>query len=138
VFLFSEDTESEHLTAEYMAARFIEAIEMVGPENVAAVVTDNAGEMRASFDIIKQRFPHLIFLGCAAHLLDRCLKDLLQIDWIKELVDSSTKVVSFIKKHARIKFIFEDLATTNAPDVRKVKFLTKAAETRFAGVHKML
>ncbi|CAM9682103.1 unnamed protein product, partial [Heterosigma akashiwo] len=139
LFLFSEDTEGEHITADYMAAKFIRAIELVGPENVAALVTDNAGEMRASFQIIKERFPHLIFLGCAAHLLDRCLRDLLQIDWIQDLVDSSKQVVTFIKTHSRIKFIFEDLATTNAPDVRKVKFLTKpATKTRFAGVHKML
>ncbi|CAM9616151.1 unnamed protein product [Heterosigma akashiwo] len=89
LFLFSEDTEGEHITADYMAAKFIRAIELVGPENVAALVTDNAGEMRASFQIIKERFPHLIFLGCAAHLLDKCLRDLLQIDWIQDLVDSS-------------------------------------------------
>lgn len=40
-------------TAEYVAERFIEVIEQVGPQHVTAVTTDNAANCKAAGDIIQ-------------------------------------------------------------------------------------
>lgn len=65
---FIPTTENRH-NAQYLAELVIKTIEKYGPDKFLVLIGDNARNMQSALSIVKERFPHIIQLGCLAHLL---------------------------------------------------------------------
>jgi hypothetical protein len=77
----------------------IEVIEEIGPSKFCAVITDNASVMRAAWDLIKTRFPHISVYGCGAHGANLVIKNILSHPEHAKTTDENAKIVQFINNH---------------------------------------
>lgn len=77
IFYKSMDTTGTTQDAVGIAAANIAVLEELGAGKFTALVTDNANVMKASNDLVEQKFPHISAFGCAAHCLNLLIKDIL-------------------------------------------------------------
>jgi adenosylmethionine-8-amino-7-oxononanoate aminotransferase len=69
----------ERHTAENIANGIENIINEIGISKVAAVITDNAANMKATWRILQRKYPQKIFLGCWAHAIHLWIKDILNL-----------------------------------------------------------
>jgi len=74
-FLNSVDSSGETKDASYIATVISAAIEKVGSDNIVQVITDNAANCKAAWNLIKNTYPRNVCSPCAAHCLDLLLED---------------------------------------------------------------
>jgi hypothetical protein len=79
VFIGSVDTTSHKKTKEYIAEELKTYIEVVGPNKLTQICSDNASAILGTLDELVALYPYLYKQGCCAHILDLLLKD-----WEKE------------------------------------------------------
>lgn len=82
----------ERKTAAWLASRWAGVITDVGEQHIVSLCTDNAEVCRAAGKLIMQEFPHIIWVGCAAHAIDLLLKDACKHDFAAEILAEVKKV----------------------------------------------
>jgi hypothetical protein len=98
VFYRSICTEESRHTGEYIASQLSSVIQEVGAEKVFAVMTDNARNMKAAWDILKQKYPNLITAGCSAHGINLLLCDIMKLKTMQQLTTKAKELVKYIKR----------------------------------------
>lgn len=98
-FLKSIETTGIHQTAREIADTICGVIEEVGPSRIVAVVTDNMNTMAAAWTMIEERHPHIAAYGCAAHILNLLVKDILKNPAHIRTMDTGRQIVQFINNH---------------------------------------
>ena len=79
VFYNSTDTRDNRQTSPYVAGELKVVINDLGPQKVFALVTDNAANMKAAWSKVEESYPHITPIGCAAHVLNLFLKDIMAL-----------------------------------------------------------
>lgn len=97
VFFKSISCGAERHTAEYTFEVLAECIEEVGPEKVSALVTDNAANMKAAWQLIKKKYPHILAYGCVAHGLNLLFTDIAKIDQFKNMTLTVQGIIKEIR-----------------------------------------
>ena len=110
VFLGTIDTSGNYKDHFYVASQIRPFLQIVGPENVVQVCTDNAPVMASACRDIMQEIPHLYVQGCAAHCLDLLLEDWGKEDWVRRIVKKGRAICLFIKNHHAPQAIFRRLS----------------------------
>jgi len=64
IFYKSIPTKEEYHSAENIAQDIKLTIEQAGIDKFAAVITDNAPNIKAAWRILKTEYPNKVFLGC--------------------------------------------------------------------------
>lgn len=87
IFWKSVNTKDERQDAEYIAAEIGKIIDEIdnacGNKVVCAVLTDNARNMRAAWEILESKYKGLICNGCAAHVMNLLMKDFFKLDFFQ-------------------------------------------------------
>ncbi|KAL3678369.1 hypothetical protein R1sor_021325 [Riccia sorocarpa] len=104
----SVDCSGIYKDALWESGELIKVIEELRPENVLQFVAENAAVNRKAGELIREKYPHIVFGGCVAHGLNLLSHDLGQYTWITSLFDRCQKMVAFIKNHHMTNAIFID------------------------------
>lgn len=88
-----------HHTAEWMASQIIIKMEEIGIHKFSSVITDTAANMKAAWKIIEEKYPDIICFGCASHVINLLISDILKIDAIKSIMDIAKTAVKYFKDH---------------------------------------
>lgn len=99
IFLKAVNTKSSRHTGEYIAEILKTEIERVGPSKVIAVVTDNARNMKLAWQLLQEKYPHLIIFGCLAHGLNLLAKDIINLNTIQTILSKCKVIVKLFKNH---------------------------------------
>lgn len=121
-FLNSVDSSGETKDASYIATVISAAIEKVGSDNIVQVITDNAANCKAAWNLINNKFPRIVCSPCAAHCLDLLLEDWGKLP-ISSVVENVAEIVKFINGHDGSLALLRH----HSPN----KGLLKPADTRF-------
>src|SRR4051794_33983237 len=70
-----------------------------GINKFTAVITDNAPNMKAVWKILKQKYPKKIFLGCWAHGIHLWMKNIISIEWVKDILAKAKKLSIYFRNH---------------------------------------
>ena len=82
--------KEERHTAENIALVGLETtMKDAGINRFGAIITDNAPNMKAAWKILKQKYPKKIFLGCQAYGIHLWMKDIISIEWIKDIIEKA-------------------------------------------------
>jgi len=73
------DFSSFHHTGEFLASEIEKVLLKIGVDNVGAIVTDNAANVRVAREIITKKHPHILNLRCIAHFINLITKSILGI-----------------------------------------------------------
>jgi hypothetical protein len=63
--------------------------------------------MKKAWGIISKKYPHINTYGCVAHGLNLLIKDIINLDSFKEIIEDSKEVINTIRRGYITKAIFE-------------------------------
>ena len=98
-FYKTTSINEERHTAKNIANGIDAIIEEIGVSKVAAVITDNAPNMKAAWKILQRKYPYKIFLGCWAHAIHLWIKDILNFFWASNIIEEGKKIINFFRNH---------------------------------------
>lgn len=87
----------ERHTAEYTAKILSDCLEEIGAEKVSALVTDNAANMKAAWQLMKNKYPHIMPYGCVAHGLNLLFTDIAKIEEFREMTVTVQAIIKEIR-----------------------------------------
>lgn len=128
------NTQGNAQTAAQVASDISDTIETLGREKVDKVVTDTCNTMKASWALLEARYPHLNCYGCAAHVLNLLIKDIVKSVEFNNLIAQNEKIVMFIRNHTALNHLYSELMS----EFGVTKKLTKAVPTRWLSTHTSL
>lgn len=96
-FVDAINTEGQQKTAEYIAKHLEDGIELVGPEFVVQVITDNAANCKAAGAIIEGKYPGIFWSPCVAHVCDLALEDIFKAEELSSVHIETKEMIKFIK-----------------------------------------
>ena len=96
---FKATAFKERHTAENIAVGLETTMEEAGINKFTAVITDNAPNMKAAWKILKQKYPKKNFLGCWAHGIHLWMKDIIRIEWTKEILEKAKKLSNYFRNY---------------------------------------
>ena len=107
MFLKAIDCEGQVKDSEFISRILIEAIEMVGSENVVQVVTDNAKNCRGAGALVESRYDHIFWTPCTVHSLNLILQRIgTEVDWVKKIYEEGEDIQMFVTNHHMSQSIF--------------------------------
>ena len=107
-FYKSINTSGTRQNAEAVADAILSVIEELGSEKFSCLITDNAAVMRASWKIVEEKYPHIVANGCAAHVINLLIKDILSTPDHQKTIKESGKIIQFVNNHHMAKAKFEE------------------------------
>ena len=75
-YLHSIDCTSDMKTGEFIANGLSHVIDQIGANKVVQVCTDNASNYVMAGTMLMEKYKHLFWTPCAAHVLDLALEDI--------------------------------------------------------------
>lgn len=122
IFLKSIDTKSNKHSGVYMKDIIINVLKEFGEMKFTSVVTDNASNMKAAWNLIQNYYPHISCYGCVAHGLNLLVQDITTgLEPLKEVVVELKHVIKEIKnKHILLSVLKEkqSLLSGNLPSLK--------------------
>jgi hypothetical protein len=104
VYLYAlKDFSQEKHTADFLCQETLAIIEEIGFDRVAAIVTDNAANMRKLRQKVNETYKTILDLRCMPHYVNLITQDIMQHPWAKELLKTSQSVVNYFGSHSRHK-----------------------------------
>ena len=103
-------TNSNSHNAEYLAQLITNLMEKYGPEKFLVAIGDNAANMKAALNLVKVKFPHIVPLGCLAHLLNLLCSDILGCQTIKIFMANAVEVVKTVKHSHILQALFDEIS----------------------------
>src|SRR6266487_4506792 len=79
IFLKSIATGKNRHTGEYIADELNEIISEIGPQNIVALTTDNAGNMKSSWQGVQEQYPEILCLDCSSHMTNLLVEDIMKL-----------------------------------------------------------
>ena len=128
------EPKCESETAAYISNQTISVIRKVGPHKVYVVVSDNAPNMQAAWELITLEFPHISCVGCGAHCVDLLIEDIMKLKSLFKIFKMGKIIVKTLKKvipKAHFKKWQEEQQKRTGKNCITLKI---PSETRFAGV----
>lgn len=75
------------------------------------VIADNAANMKAALSLVKEKYPHIILLGCIAHLLHLLCSDILGCQTVKSFFGEVIGIAKTIKHSHILQAIFNEISS---------------------------
>ncbi|XP_052204049.1 uncharacterized protein LOC127809325 [Diospyros lotus] len=98
-FINSVDASNFITDAETLGNLFAEIVEFVGPSNVVHMVTNNGANYKATGRKLSERYPTIRWSPCAAHCINLIMKDMSEMNDVKNVATLASKVIVFIYNH---------------------------------------
>ena len=117
LFIRSVNTTVDRHTGQYLADELCEVVDELGSEKVIALTTDNATNMKSSWQKLKQVKPKIITIGCCSHHLNLLANDVISLPGVAEVWQQILSVAKWFKRHGVAAAIVRALAQQTAPFV---------------------
>ncbi|CAK1603527.1 unnamed protein product [Parnassius mnemosyne] len=98
VFIKSLNTLDNRHTSEYLSCETEKVMKSYGVSKFVVLIGDNARNVQKSFERIKNKYPHIVPLNCAAHTMNLLCVDVIKAPEVKAFIDLATDVIKNIKK----------------------------------------
>jgi len=95
------DLSSESHTAEYLTEKINEIITSVGSNKFAAIVSDNASNVRKAREEINCQYPNIQNVRCIAHCINLIACDIIAHKFADKLLRRINILVTFFRNNSR-------------------------------------
>ncbi|KAF7310297.1 DUF659 domain-containing protein [Mycena indigotica] len=118
-------------TGKHIRDVLLKVMSQIGVENFAAVVSDNAGNVRVARELIQQDHPAILSLFDPPHHLSNLIKDICRIEHFKPVIERMRLLITFFSQST--------YAATHLSALRVVLYINKGLEkigkTRFGTMY---
>ncbi|XP_052171663.1 uncharacterized protein LOC127787644 [Diospyros lotus] len=98
-FIKSVDASNFIMDAETLCNLFAEIVEFVGPNNVVHMMTDNGANYKIAGRKLSERCPTIRWSPCTSHCINLIMKDMSEMNDVKNVATLASKVTVFIYNH---------------------------------------
>lgn len=119
-YVKSLNTETNAHTSEYLSQEIEKVMRMYWVNKFLVLIGDNARNIQKAFGLIKVKYPHVVPLGCCAHVLNLLCQDCLKVKDIKIFVMEALNLIKSIKKSQRLNSLLRKLSQ-NQDSARTLK-----------------
>ncbi|XP_011625617.1 uncharacterized protein LOC18440293 [Amborella trichopoda] len=123
VYHSSIDLSRKRHTGRLICAHLDKIVDVVGPENVIQVVTDNAANYRIAGLLLIERRPNLYWTACAAYCINLMLKEIRKLKRVKYCILRSKLILRVIYNHTYLHALMREHC---------MREIVKESTTRFA------
>jgi hypothetical protein len=125
-FVTAVDTSGKTKDADLLFEIMDDAIELCGgADNIVLVITDGASNCKRAGELIEEKYPHVFWLHCAAHVCDLALEEIFrEVPLFNNTHSAAKDAFIFIRNH------HSSLAAYKS--IEGAKALLKPPDTRFA------
>lgn len=127
VYYMTIESKMNTRTDDFVYSVLSKAIDEVGSHKVKAVVTDNAASMHLAWDLLKEKYPHLITYGCITDGLQLLIRDILTLPTIKDVLNKSRDIIKHFTCKERPRMWLKQIQVEN---VGRATVLIKPTKTR--------
>lgn len=126
---FLETKDNSH-DAEYLFEQMDEVVSKYGAEKFFVVIGDNAANVQAALNQLHDKYPHIVTLGCIAHLLNLLSSDIGKCDSVYRIITHFKAIIKKVKKSHKLSAL---LVTIQKEKNIKVS-LKLPGKTRFGSI----
>ncbi|KAG5666047.1 hypothetical protein PVAND_017768, partial [Polypedilum vanderplanki] len=127
LFYKSINTSGTSQTSEEIARQISTILETLGSEKFVSVVTDNASNMRAAWNLIERSYPHISCNGCSAHMINLLIKDILELEPNNNIIKECQKIIKYVNNHDFVNAKYEEIRK----ELNVTQKLSKSVNTRW-------
>ncbi len=109
IFWKTEYTGNVAQTAQNIALGIENVMMDIGVERAAALVTDNAPNMKAAWGILKEKYPHLMCNGCSCHVINLIIKKIFTKGQYLEVLNQAKWLIKAVNQHTKALANFRDI-----------------------------
>ncbi|CAG4946713.1 unnamed protein product [Parnassius apollo] len=95
-------TESNRHTSEYLCQEIEKVMQAYGENKFLVLIGDNARNIQKAFQLIKLKYPHVVPLGCCAHVLNLLCQDIIKVQEITLFIMQVITIIKYFKKSQRL------------------------------------
>lgn len=130
------DTRAARHEATFMCNIISEVIDEIGLRKVMSIITDNARNMTAAWNLLTEKYPNSMFscYGCSAHILNLLIHDILKIKTFQPIVFRSKSIIKSVKKSHILNATFSGIQNKNATNKNEIKSLKLPVDTRWGSI----
>jgi hypothetical protein len=112
------DFSEEKHTADFLGVETLKIIEAIGVERIAAIVTDNAANMRKLRQKVHEKYKTIVDLRCMPHYVNLITQDIMQHPWAKDVLKTSQSVVTYFGSHSRHRAKLVNCRSAGVPELK--------------------
>lgn len=109
IFVDFVDSKSNRHTSEYLAGEIEKVLDKHDVFKFLVLIGDNAANIQKAFAILKEKYPHLIILGCFAHSLHLLCCDILKCDSVKNFMANVIEIAKKIRNVQVLSSLFNQI-----------------------------
>jgi hypothetical protein len=101
----SIENQFESTTSNWMYNHIISILNTLRERQVRIVglVMDNASKNVRLYSLLNEHYPHLIRVPCAAHILQLCVKKILKVDGIDDLIAKVERILLLFRENSNLR-----------------------------------
>lgn len=109
VFHSIHPTGASRQDASNIGEKLLQVIENIGVEKIIGLVTDNASNMVSSWNVVKEKYPHIAVHGCAAHAANLVMQWYMKEGNNEDLLSSCKEITSFFSRRYLATSVLEQI-----------------------------
>lgn len=135
VFYKTLTTDDNRPTDEYICNKLSEIFGTVGINRIVGCVTDNSRYMIKATQLLEEKYCEypISYYGCAAHILNLLIQDLVKLKSVTVVVNSAKSVINSIKEKTILSVLFQRIQNEKLSSNEKCS-LKLPVSTRWASV----
>ncbi|KAF7320739.1 DUF659 family protein [Mycena chlorophos] len=127
-FLHAHKGDKTRHTAKWVSGRVGSSIEDIGPDHVAALVSDSTSVTKLARRMLVTKYPHILDLRDAVHHLHNTIGDITKLQYFLTPIATMKKTIAFFSKS---NFSVAKLKSVGETGGQKIKALQSVGKTRF-------
>ncbi|XP_065867963.1 uncharacterized protein [Euphorbia lathyris] len=101
-FIKSVDASNILTDAENLCNLFGEIVEIVGPNNVVHVVTDNGANYKAAGKKLSEKYPTIQWSPCVVQCINLIIKDIAEMPKVRDIAFLASRITLFVYNHKSV------------------------------------
>ncbi|XP_052752391.1 uncharacterized protein LOC128201007 [Galleria mellonella] len=101
-YVKSLNTESNPHTSEYLSQEVEKVMKVYGANKFLVLIGDNARNIQKAFELTKLKYPHVVPLGCCAHILNLLCQDIVKIQEVTVFIMQAINIIKTVKRSQRL------------------------------------
>ena len=144
IFYKSIEVDGDTEDAPYYSDLILKEIVKLGIMKVSAVISDHAAAYVSAKKLISNVHPHIIGVGCSAHLANLLIKDLMKLKSLDEIIDEAKCIINTVTLSKKMLGLWDKIYSDYINDQAQIGVkkthtaLCRPSETRWYSYKNML
>ena len=112
-----KDFSDTRHTAAFLTSKTIKVIDDIGSDKVAALVTDNAANIKKVRTEVRVKYPQIVSLRYMPHFINLITEDIIKHEWAVSSIKTFQSIVTYFGRHHRPNALLTECRSDGEPQL---------------------